>query len=62
VAQAAAVLELAVRTWPAEGAVAEDTETIVVADLIPEAVLSSESLESLPWQKVPLEEPKAGIG
>jgi len=58
--QAAAVLELAVRICPAEGAGAEAIETTVVADLTPEAVLSSESLESLPWQKVPLEVPKAG--
>jgi len=55
--QAARVLDEAVRTCPALGAVAAEMMTIVVAVLKPEAVLSSERRESFPWQKVPEVDP-----
>ena len=46
--QLAEVPEEAVRTWPAEGAVAAETTTTVVAVLNPEATRSSERRESFP--------------
>ena len=49
---AAAVVLDATITCPAVGAVFVDVATIVVAVRIPDAVLSSDNLESFPWQIV----------
>ena len=60
VAQAAKVLDEAVRTCPDVGAVALETTTTVVAVRRPEATRSSERRESFPTQKVVEVLPKAG--